>query len=270
MQKCSECGVVKELTFDNFGKAKQNKNGYKGQCKTCVQAKSKIYREKNKERLNKQNREYNKNNKDKRKEYYEQNKEKIREYNKEYYHNNLDYFRESSKQYWEANRERLIIENREYYYENRDEIAVTAKKYQMKHKERIKQHRKSLKEYNRQRAQKRRAKIKKLPHSFTGEEWDKTLSDFDHSCAYCGMSQEEHRQKHNQPLHQEHFIPLYSGGEYTANNIIPSCQYCNFKKNNRDFFEWYPSYEHYDKEKEVFILKYLGYGKNKTQQLSIL
>ena len=47
---CSKCETKKELNAENFGKAKTNKDGYRGQCKECVKAYKKQYRAKNKEK----------------------------------------------------------------------------------------------------------------------------------------------------------------------------------------------------------------------------
>lgn len=47
------------------------------------------------------------------------------------------------------------------------------------------------------------------------------------------------------------------------------CISCNSSKRDKDFFEWYPTYKHYNQEREKFILEYLGYTTDDTQQLSI-
>ena len=49
-------------------------------------------------------------------------------------------------------------------------------------------------------------------------------------CAYCGEEK---------ILHKDHFVPLSKGGEFTHNNVVPSCACCNVSKSNNDFFEWY-------------------------------
>lgn len=70
-------------------------------------------------------------------------------------------------------------------------------------------------------------------------------------------------------LHQEHFIPVSDKGEHTINNIIPACRSCNSSKGNKNFFEWYPDYKHYDKKRENFILEYLNYMDDDAQQLAL-
>ena len=73
------------------------------------------------------------------------------------------------------------------------------------------------KSYARYRAQKRG-----LKSTLTEKEWQILLKKFNYSCAYCG--------KTNIKLVQEHVIPVSQGGEYTRDNIVPSCDACNKKK----------------------------------------
>ena len=76
------------------------------------------------------------------------------------------------------------------------------------------------------------------------------IKEFEYKCAYCGEETD---------LEKEHFIPVSKDGDYTIENIIPACRKCNCSKYNSDFFEWYPTYEFYDTDREIHILKYLGY-----------
>ena len=110
------------------------------------------------------------------------------------------------------------------------------------------------------REQKRRTLKKSLESTFTPKQWEQTKEHFNNSCCYCGKEL---------PLEMEHLIALSKGGEYTSNNIIPSCKSCNCSKNNKDFFIWYPKYRHYSKKREKKILEFLNY-KNEFQQLKII
>lgn len=82
----------------------------------------------------------------------------------------------------------------------------------------------------------RRSRVDNLKCTLTTEEWNQTLSDFDNRCAFCD--------KAGVALHQEHFIPLTKGGEYTKNNIIPSCKSCNSSKSNKQPLDWLVKKEH--------------------------
>ena len=182
-----------------------------------------------------------------------------------------------SKKYKQDNREIISEQNREYRKNNKDHIAEyhrthdrreSVRKYgalyREKNKERISERMRQYRKYNKDKTnilcQGRRARKHKLEHSLALGQWNAIKKSFNNSCAYCGKEK---------PLVQEHLIPLSKGGEYTINNIIPSCQPCNSKKSSKDFFEWYPKFEHYSKQREAKILKYLGYNKG-IQQLSLI
>jgi len=109
-------------------------------------------------------------------------------------------------------------------------------------------------------SQRRRNLKRKLPSTFTQEQWNECKEYFDQKCAYCGKEL---------PLFQDHFMPLSKGGEYTHNNIIPACDSCNSRKFNHDPFTWYPKQDFYSKQRGQKILKYLGYNKFSQQQLTL-
>ena len=188
------------------------------------------------------------------------------------------------KNYYDKNQERLIEYTKKYYKEHTEERKQYRLEYYQKNKQLEKEYRKENKEHysklwvkwykengenNRIRNQKYRATKKKLISTLTNKQWDSIKENFNNSCAYCGMTEEEHLEETGQQLHQEHFVALSKGGAYTHNNIIPSCRSCNSSKNNKDFFEWYSTYEHYNKIREKKILEYLGYKDENIQQLSI-
>jgi hypothetical protein len=94
----------------------------------------------------------------------------------------------------------------------------------------------------------KRAKDKSLKADLTIEQWQEIKLNFNNKCCYCGEELE---------LELEHFIPLSKNGEFTYNNILPSCRQCNKKKGVEDFFNWYPRQEFYDKKREEKILKHI-------------
>lgn len=106
----------------------------------------------------------------------------------------------------------------------------------------------------------KKAKSKNLISDLTPEQWEAIKKIFNNKCAYCGMSEEEHLIKWNGELNQEHIIPTTKGGGYTKNNIIPSCKLCNSSKRNFNFYEWYPNYNQYNKERENKIIEYIEKG----------
>src|SRR5690606_23208371 len=100
------------------------------------------------------------------------------------------------------------------------------------------------------RRHRRRMAVKQVPSTFTFEQWGDCLSYFGNSCAYC---------RGTGTLHQEHFIPVSLGGEYTVQNIIPACEECNLKKQASNVFDWYPKQNAYSQRNMDAILKYLKY-----------
>ena len=95
---CSKCETKKELNAENFGKAKTNKDGYRGQCKECVKAYNKQYAKDNKEEIARYQ-----------KQHYEENKEYYSEYKKQYYEENKEYYSEYKKQYYQSEQGRKNI-----------------------------------------------------------------------------------------------------------------------------------------------------------------
>ena len=283
---CSKCGIEKELINMYFNKNKMHKDGFRSECKCCQRKyvednKEKIsdwhkqYRKENKEKCAK----YNKNNKEKiakqKKIYNEENKEKIKEYRKQYYINNKIKIME----YREKNKNEIAIRDKQYRIKNKEIGMKIHRKYRIKNFEKLSKQEKQYREDNKEKyreygkqwaiknadkctiyRQKRRAAKYDLPNALTILQWNQAKIYFNNCCAFCGQKL---------PLAQEHFLPLSKGGEYTVNNIIPSCISCNSSKFNHDFFEWYPTHERYNKKREQKILKYLGY-KDNNQQLKII
>lgn len=73
-------------------------------------------------------------------------------------------------------------------------------------------------------------------HNITDEEWEICLEYFNWSCAYCGLTLEEHKDKYNQQLHKDHII--HDGNNF-IDNCCPACQTCNTSKHDKEFTEWY-------------------------------
>lgn len=269
---CSKCGEEKPATTEYFGKRRDSKDGLRGQCKDCRREYNQGHFKQHSEEIKEYQKQYYKENKEeikeRQKQWRQENKKYIKEYIKQWSQENKEKIKERQKQYREENEEKIKEYQKQWYKENKEEIKEYMKQYRQENKEYRKQYRKENIDRFRQYKQKRRTIKKRLPHTLTIKQWQQIKDDFNNECAYCGMTEEEHRKRFNEQLHQEHFIPLFKGGEYTHNNIIPACRSCNSSKQDTDFFEWYPTYEHYNKEREQFILEYLGYIED-TQQLAL-
>lgn len=73
-------------------------------------------------------------------------------------------------------------------------------------------------------------------HAISKQEWKVCKEYFEHSCAYCGISEIEHKELYNQQLHKEHVV---HDGSNEIDNCIPSCKPCNSSKHTDTLEEWY-------------------------------
>lgn len=73
-------------------------------------------------------------------------------------------------------------------------------------------------------------------HTITQKEWERCLEYFNCSCAYCGLSNEEHKKIFNQQLHKEH---VEHNGSNDISNCVPSCKICNSHKWEYNIEDWY-------------------------------
>lgn len=250
MKECSKCGAMKPMTNKYFHNAKNNKDGLSGVCKICRAKYAKQRRANKKEEIS----EYMK-------KWRAENKDHVKEYNAEHYRQNAEYHKNKAAKWRANNREKHRDYSRQHYKENPEYYAGYRDIHKEKYAEYAKKYNKEFPEVSRRAYNKRQAKKEQLPNTLTEKQWSDVCEVFDHKCCYCGESTD---------LEQEHFVALSKGGGYTHSNIIPACRKCNSSKNNRSFFEWYPNYEHYSKEREQRILDYLGYEKQtNTQQLAL-
>ena len=284
---CTKCGNELPATAEYFYRDKNRKDGLYPQCKECRTASIKKYSENNKEKISERKKEYYEKVKSEptykekvrtyQKEWVSRNSEKLKAYRKQY-RNNSDHRLEYEKEYYKKNKDRISSINKALYCKNKIDRTNQIKKWREQNKNRIAakskewyqnnkaylnkyanewrlKNLKKCRENERIQSAKRRTLKAQLPATLTAEQWRETTQLFNNKCAYCG---ETHK------LEQDHFIALTKGGGYTFDNIIPACRSCNCSKNNRDFFEWYPQYEHYSKERETAILEFLDLAKEEA------
>jgi len=249
LKVCTHCEEELTATTENFHRNKNNKDGLEFWCKSCKANYLKEYGQKNIVKI----REYQK-------KWGMENEEKVKVKRKIYELKNVEHIKEQWQIYSNKNKNNI----KAYRDKNKEVNSKYNKQYRKEHHEELKEQYKEY--YNNHKEiyhlsnQKRKAIKRKLPNTLTMQQWEKIKSDFNNKCAYCGEEK---------PLAQEHFIALSKGGEYTVNNIIPVCKSCNSSKRDRNFFEWYHKQDFYNKTKESFVLKYLGY-KKEAQQLKII
>lgn len=248
---CSRCNKSKPLTAEFFHRCSKHSTGFKSDCKVC---RNQLNRKRQGSKVTgparsygkitdykKYMQEYRKNNKERIKK--QRNTPEYKERRKLYYESN----KESYKEYYERRKEHY----KKYYIENKELISIRMSKYHAKDESKLK---------NRTRKNKRDAMKRSLLNTFTKDDWEKCLTHFEYSCAYCG--------EREKTFHQDHFVPISKGGEFTKYNVIPACETCNISKSNKPFKDWYIEQSFHDKDREEKVLKYLNY-KNEIQQISL-
>jgi hypothetical protein len=236
---CCMCKNELPATCEYFDKSSKGKFGLDSRCKSCKRE----YRNKNIGRF-----------KALQKERYIQNRDNEIANRKIYYQNNKEVIRQKSREYHQKNKDIIRKQHHEYWNRTKELRKIATKK-------RINNNIELYKQIDRNIHHRRRSKMKQVKSFLSVNDWTNIKWCFNNECAYCGECVE---------LTQEHFIPVSKNGEYSKNNIIPACQYCNSSKNDSDFFTWYPKQQFYSKKREVKILKYLHYDpKTKYQQIAL-
>jgi len=110
-----------------------------------------------------------------------------------------------------------------------------------------------LKKQSKKSSLKRRNRIRNLPYDWDKNKWELTKKAFDYRCVYCGITEEELKEK-NQVLHQDHLYPVSKKGcpGSVLGNFVSSCLFCNLSKKSKSPLKWVR-----DKEKLKFILETL-------------
>lgn len=233
---CTDCGEEKPIT--EYHKLKTGKYGVTSRCKSCAKIRKKAYNE--------------------------ANKEKIKAYNESYYAEKKDFVREIQKAYYEENSEQIKANVRKWERENPERKAENQTKYRKEkpelHQARQKRYKLNnpdrVRELGVKHTQTRRARMRELVYDLTEEQWQETLKEFNHSCAYCGKTECK--------LEQEHIIPVTSDGGYTKHNIIPACKSCNVSKHDTELAEWYKKQDYFSEEKLLKVLEFSEYYARET------
>lgn len=119
-KQCRKCLSI--LSFDNFGKSKQNKDGLKSYCNKCKSIESKQWREKSYNYIKK---------------YREDNREKALEYGAKYRRENRGAILKGMNDWARRNREDLLAKKKTYYKKNREDLLAKKKTYYKKNREKI-------------------------------------------------------------------------------------------------------------------------------------
>jgi hypothetical protein len=147
-------------------------------------------------------------------------------------------------------------ERRKYaFYQYHNNIKVNERAKLKGNKRRESGYSVTWRKENKDKVKKYGDKYKKKAHQITKEEWESCLNYFNNSCAYCGITLEDHKKKFNQQLHKEHISDC---GRNDLKNCIPSCKSCNSQKHTSSFNDWYnPENPKYTRERYSKICKWI-------------
>lgn len=134
-------------------------------------------------------------------------------------------FKEYFKKYFANNEEHRKEYMHDYRTNNKDKVKSYNEKYQHK------------------------------KHDITEKEWESCKKYFDYKCAYCGIAEEEAKEKYDQNLHKEHFD---HDGASDLSNCLPACKGCNSSKWEYSFESWYNENNHrFDDNRLLKIFQWL-------------
>lgn len=273
---CKKCGNVFPKTSEYFHNQDTCKDGLRPECKQCHAERHKAWRETHKEEKQTMDKRWREENAERKrandKAYYEANKELIGKQGREYRLKNADTIRVRRRGYYaknaEANRER----NKIYRNKNKDRLAQKQVEYRKTHprqrrdsdREYRETHIEEIRERNRQwkannphtvriKEQRRRARVRNLPNTFTVQEWNVCLEYFHYTCAVCGCQLRD--LLGDVEPHADHWIPIASElcTGTIASNIVCLCNTCNLSKNAKLPEQWL--IERYGKRKANEIMK---------------
>ena len=237
-KQCSKCKEFE--TLEEFYKRKDNKSGFRKDCKKCNNGVSRKYHNDNKEKTLLQNKQYQKENKEEIKKqrelYREQNREKINTEAKEYRKREARKIAIKDKERYEKNKDNILMQKKEYREKNKEKINTQRKGYRKNNREVIQKRQKSFYKDNPElfstHRHERRARIKQSKGKFTSEELSNLVEKSNNKCCYCLENLP------NREYQADHFIPLSKGGTNYIENIKISCPTCNFSKHAKMPHVW--------------------------------
>lgn len=203
-KRCPKCGEIKPI--DQFYRMRKGQDKRHARCIVCMKVDNGIN--------------------------WRKHKEKRQEYNRKYYIDNYAACRAYQSAQWKvyiANEEvrNRRNENRRVRYATKTKERERARNNRYMVIWRQSEHGKDLHRIN---MRARAAKKRQLPCTLTLSQWKCILRLYDYKCAYCGSSPHQ--------LHQDHVIPVSSGGSYTFDNIVPACKSCNSSKGSKLLYDW--------------------------------
>ena len=137
------------------------------------------------------------------------------------------------------------VRQREYYASHKEQCKSyvdpekrdkATRKWQREHPEKVNAWAKRWRNNNPEKAsllwKHREYRERNAEGSFTLEEWNAKLEEYNYRCAYCGCK------LNSDTITVDHQIPLIRGGTNYIDNLVPACQSCNSKKGTKTSGEY--------------------------------
>jgi 5-methylcytosine-specific restriction endonuclease McrA len=224
---CTKCQTQQPLSA--FYRDKKSPDGHTWQCKTCMKAAAKTWRETHyayamaKEQT-----------------YRQANRERIKAHARLYYRTRQAQRLAYARAYLAANR--AAVNARKRARRQAPEAQAQARAYRQKHRARDQvygqgyyqthreQQRQKLAAWRQAHPEQAQAAVQRrlarkhaaAINDFTAQQWRLMKQHYGYCCVYCGRQM--------QRLTMDHLTPLSQGGNHTAANIVPACQSCNSRK----------------------------------------
>jgi len=227
-KRCTTCHIVQP--FADFYKDRQSKDGYRPQCKACMNGSNRAYRETNHDKIAAHQRAY-----------YDVHKDESSAYHRAHYQANREARKDQVKQYREANRDKALaamkasrlkkLEQykaavRAYADTHRDELRERYRAYYLthsdQHKERCTAYRRANSDKLRAYFHRRRVQLRRNGGHFTARDIMALFEEQHGRCAYCDV--------HLDTYHIEHKTPVSRGGTNWPDNLCLACPTCNHRK----------------------------------------
>lgn len=238
---CAKCKKNKAL--EDYYKDATKKEGKRTECKNCKIIEQKKYYIKNKQKIQKYNKEYHKI-------YYINNKQKIQEYHKNHHAKNKQKINERQKKYYANNKEKISGRQKVYYANNKEKISENRQKHLTKNKQEIKEYHKNYHTVNRDKIleykkvyfktdkgkitaaksrHNRRSRESKTLNTLTAQQVNIILFLQNYKCIYPDCNEYFDIVKPT----IDHIVPVSKGGSLIKENIQYLCQKHNSEKYNK-------------------------------------
>lgn len=230
LKRCKQCHMEYPETLEFFHKGIGNKNGLRPYCKKC---RSEQHAENPESTRQSSRRRYYEN---PQRAYQEsldrkaKNPDAWKGYQKKYADTHKEQIREKSKRRYASNKDRIKETNKKWKDRNPEKFKTTARRWGQNNPDKL-----------RATKQRRRARERAMPDTFTAQDWQRAVDYFHGRCAVCERQCKDLFGERT--IAADHWIPLNSPDcpGTVPTNMIPLCHGsddCNCSKGHKDPIEW--------------------------------